>query len=97
MRAECNGLVREAFRDIDLMACPSTIGPAYPVTPEALYGPMDSRARHGVPALHRALRLQRSSHALHSVRVQRRRPAAQPPVRGQAFVRAAAMQGGTRL
>ncbi len=43
MRAECNGLVREAFRDIDVMACPSTIGPAYPVTPEALYGPMDSR------------------------------------------------------
>ncbi len=43
MRAECNGLVREAFRDIDVMACPSTTGPAYPVTPEALYGPMDSR------------------------------------------------------
>ena len=43
MRAECNGLVREAFRDIDVMACPSTIGPAYPVTPEMLYGPMDSR------------------------------------------------------
>ena len=43
MRAECNGLVREAFKDIDAMACPSTIGPAYPVTPEALYGPMDSR------------------------------------------------------
>ncbi len=43
MRAECNGLVREAFRDIDLMACPSTIGAAYPVTPDALYGPMDAR------------------------------------------------------
>ena len=43
MRAECNGLVREAFKDIDAMACPSTIGPAYPVTPEMLYGPMDSR------------------------------------------------------
>ena len=43
MRAECNGLVREAFKDIDAMACPSTIGPAYPVTPEALYGPIDSR------------------------------------------------------
>ena len=43
MRAECNGLVREAFRDVDVMACPSTIGPAYPVTPEALYGPMDAR------------------------------------------------------
>ena len=43
MRAECNGLMREAFRDIDAMACPSTIGPAYPVTPEALYGEMDRR------------------------------------------------------
>ena len=43
MRAECNGLVREAFRGIDVMACPSTTGPAYPVTPETLYGPMDSR------------------------------------------------------
>ena len=43
MRAECNGLVREAFKDIDAMACPSTIGPAYPVTPEMLYGPIDSR------------------------------------------------------
>ena len=43
MRAECNGLLREAFRDIDAMACPSTIGPAYPVTPESLYGEMDRR------------------------------------------------------
>ena len=43
MRAECNGLTREAFRDIDAMACPSTIGPAYPVTPESLYGEMDRR------------------------------------------------------
>lgn len=43
MRAECNGLVREAFLNIDAMICPSTIGPAYPVTPEALYGEMDRR------------------------------------------------------
>ena len=43
MRAACNGLVREAFLDIDLMACPSTIGPAYPVTPDMLYGEMDGR------------------------------------------------------
>ena len=43
MRAACNGLVREAFLDIDVMACPSTIGPAYPVTPETLYGEMDGR------------------------------------------------------
>ena len=43
MRAECVGLLREAFRDIDAMACPSTIGPAYPVTPESQYGEMDRR------------------------------------------------------
>ena len=43
MRAECNGLVREVFKEIDLMACPSTLAPAYPVTPEILYGPMDRR------------------------------------------------------
>ncbi len=42
MRAECVGLVREAFSDIDIMACPSDLGPAYPVTPEMLYGHMDS-------------------------------------------------------
>ena len=41
MRAECNGLVRLALQDVDVLACPSTIGPAHPVTPEALYGPLD--------------------------------------------------------
>ncbi len=41
MRAECNGLVRVAFQDIDVLACPSTIAPAHAVTPEALYGQMD--------------------------------------------------------
>ncbi len=41
MRAECNGLIREALQDVDVLACPSTIGPAHPVTPEALYGPLD--------------------------------------------------------
>jgi amidase len=43
MRAECNGRIREAFQDIDILACPSTIGPPHAVTPEALYGPMDDR------------------------------------------------------
>ena len=42
-RAECNGLVREALRDVDVLACPSTMTPPYPVTPEALYGPMAPR------------------------------------------------------
>ena len=41
MRAECNGLVRRALQDVDVLACPSMIGPAHPVTPEALYGPLD--------------------------------------------------------
>jgi len=41
MRAECNGLIREALQDVDVLACPSTIGPGHPVTPEALYGPLD--------------------------------------------------------
>ena len=40
-RAECNGLIRQAFQDIDVLACPSTIGPPYPVTSEMGYGPMD--------------------------------------------------------
>ena len=43
MRAECNGLVAGAFQEIDVLACPSTIAPAHPVTPETLYGPMDDR------------------------------------------------------
>ena len=43
MRAECNGLVHMAFQDIDVLACPSTIAPAHPVTREILYGPMDDR------------------------------------------------------
>ena len=43
MRAECNGLVREVFREIDVLACPSTLAPAHPVTRETLYGPMDDR------------------------------------------------------
>ena len=41
MRAECNGLVRLAFQNIDVLACPSTHERAHPVTPEGLYGPMD--------------------------------------------------------
>ncbi len=41
MRAECNGLIRRALQDVDVLACPSTVGPAHPVTPEALYGPLD--------------------------------------------------------
>jgi amidase len=47
MRNECNGVFRAAFVDIDVLACPTTIGAAYSVTEEALYGPMDpGRAPH---------------------------------------------------
>ena len=42
-RTECNGLVRQAFQDIDVLACPSTIAPPHPVTPETGYGPMDDQ------------------------------------------------------
>ena len=43
MRAECNGLIREVFQQIDVLACPSTIAPPHSVTPETSYGPMDDR------------------------------------------------------
>ncbi len=41
VRAECNALVRAATENVDVMACPSTIDPAHPVTLEENYGPMD--------------------------------------------------------
>ena len=40
-RNELNGLLRSTFQDIDVLVCPSTIGPAYPVTLERMYGPID--------------------------------------------------------
>ena len=40
-RNECNGLLRLALQGIDALACPSTMGPAYPITLERMYGPMD--------------------------------------------------------
>ena len=43
MRNECGGIFRNAFLDIDVLACPTTVRAAYPVTEESLYGPMDSR------------------------------------------------------
>ena len=43
MRNECNGAFRNAFVAIDVLACPTTIGAAYPVTEASLYGPMDNR------------------------------------------------------
>jgi amidase len=43
MRNECNGIFRRVMVGIDVLACPTTIGAAYPVTEQALYGPMDNR------------------------------------------------------
>ena len=40
LRNACNGLLRQVFEGIDVLACPSMIGPPRPVTREELYGPM---------------------------------------------------------
>ena len=40
-RNECSGLLRLALQGIDALACPSTIGPAHPITLEQMYGPRD--------------------------------------------------------
>ncbi len=42
LRAACNGLFREVFETIDVLACPSMPGAPFPVTPEESYGPMDA-------------------------------------------------------
>ena len=39
-RAALNGLIRDAFSDIDALACPSVMAPARPITPEEMYGPL---------------------------------------------------------
>ena len=40
-RNECNGLIRLAMQEIDVIACPSTIEAAHPITMEQMYGPID--------------------------------------------------------
>ncbi len=40
LRAACTGHFRRAFEGIDVLVCPSTSAPPYPVTPDGLYGPM---------------------------------------------------------
>ena len=40
LRAACNGRLREVWAGIDVLACPSMPTPPFPVTAEALYGPM---------------------------------------------------------
>lgn len=53
LRAACNGRLREVFEKIDVLACPSMLGPPGPVTPEELYGQMGeydvSRIKFTVP------------------------------------------------
>ena len=43
VRAACNGLLRNVFENIDVLACPSMTNPPGRVTPEELYGPMGAR------------------------------------------------------
>jgi len=40
-RLACNAIVSRVFADIDVLVCPTMTTPAFPVTPEELYGPMD--------------------------------------------------------
>ena len=39
-RLACNAIVSRVFADIDVLVCPNMTIPAFPVTPEELYGPM---------------------------------------------------------
>ncbi len=39
-RAACNGIIAGVFSNIDVLVSPSMPTPAFPVTPEELYGPM---------------------------------------------------------
>ena len=41
IRDACNGLMRRTFAGIDALICPSTPGPAHPITMEEMYGPID--------------------------------------------------------
>lgn len=44
LRAACIGHLRRAFKDIDVLVCPSMSAPPHIVTPELLYGPKETRA-----------------------------------------------------
>ena len=43
LRATLNGHLHSVFQPIDVLACPSTIEPAHPITPEALIHPPTNR------------------------------------------------------
>lgn len=40
LRAACNELLREVWRPIDALVCPSMPTPPFPIAPAGLYGPM---------------------------------------------------------
>jgi amidase len=42
LRLRCAGLLRAALEPVDALVCPAMPGPAFPVTPEELYGPGES-------------------------------------------------------
>lgn len=43
LRVECTEHFKRVFQNIDVLVCPSMSAPPHPVTPEILYGPMDTR------------------------------------------------------
>lgn len=43
LRVECTEHFRRVFQNIDVLVCPSMSAPPHPVTPEMLYGPMETR------------------------------------------------------
>ncbi len=43
LRIACNKHFRSVFQDIDVLVCPSMSAPPHPITPEMLYGRMETR------------------------------------------------------
>lgn len=43
LRIECTEHLKRVFQDIDVLVCPSMSAPPHKVTPELLYGPMETR------------------------------------------------------
>ena len=43
LRTACTKHFRRVFQDIDVLVCPSMSAPPHPITPEMLYGPMETR------------------------------------------------------
>ncbi len=43
LRTACTKHFKRVFQDIDVLVCPSMSAPPHPITPEMLYGPMETR------------------------------------------------------